>query len=93
MICFFDRKKKFILFNFSKEKPRCSLPPPIDSSRSSIVDSLINVFDTSTNEAIPGSFILLNCHDKTNNENLNFNMTCLDNGQWLLPKPPCIGMY
>ncbi|CAF2958548.1 unnamed protein product [Rotaria sp. Silwood2] len=75
------------------EKPRCSLPPPIDSIRSSVIDSLINVFDTSTNEAIPGSFVLLNCFDKTNNENSIFNVTCLDNGQWLLPPPPCIAPF
>jgi hypothetical protein len=65
----------------------------MDSTRSSVVDSLINVFDTSTNEAIPGSFILLNCFDKTKDENSIFNMTCLENGQWLLPPPPCIGLY
>jgi len=57
------------------------------------VDSLINVFDTSTDEAIPGSFILLNCLDKTNDEKSVFNMTCQENGQWLLPPPPCIGIY
>ncbi|CAF0876222.1 unnamed protein product [Rotaria sordida] len=75
------------------EKPRCLLPPPIDSVRSSIIDSLINVFDTSTNEAIPGSFVLLNCFDKTNSQSSIFNMTCLDNGQWLLPIPPCIAPF
>ena len=86
-------KNLFSFISFSKEKPRCSLPPPIDSSRSSVVDSLINVFDTSSNESIPGSFIFLNCLDKTNGETSIFNMTCLEHGQWLLPPPPCIGTY
>ncbi len=57
-----------------------------------MVHSLINVFDTSNDEAIPGSFITLNCVDKKNDENSVFNMTCLENGQWLLPPPSCIGM-
>ncbi|CAM4935155.1 unnamed protein product [Rotaria socialis] len=72
------------------EKPRCSLPPPVDPIRSSTIDSLINVFDTSINEAIPGSFIVLNCLDKTTGENSVFNMTCLDDGQWSSPPSLCI---
>ncbi|CAF0734799.1 unnamed protein product [Adineta steineri] len=75
---------------FCIEKPRCLLPPSIDMSRNTIINSAINVFDTSTNEAIPGSFILLKCFDKTNDENSNFNITCLENGQWLLPPSSCI---
>ena len=75
-----------------KEKPRCPLPPPIDFTRSSVIDSVIKVFDTSTEEAIPGSFVTLNCVDKKTDEKSVFNMTCLDNGKWLPPPPPCIGM-
>ncbi|UJR36529.1 hypothetical protein I4U23_029250 [Adineta vaga] len=75
------------------EKPRCSLPLPIDLSRLSIVNSMINVFDISTNEAIPGSYIRLNCLDKTNNENMIYNMTCLENGQWSTLPTTCIAPF
>ena len=40
--------------------------------------------------AIPEPFITLNCLNKTNDEKFVFNMTCLDNGQWLLPPSLCI---
>ena len=85
-------KTKLDYFLLWKEKPRCPLPPPIDSSRSSVINSLVNVFDTSTDEAIPGSFVTLDCVDKTNDEKSVFNMTCLENGQWQMPPPPCIGI-
>ncbi|CAF0941224.1 unnamed protein product [Adineta ricciae] len=75
------------------EKPRCSLPLPIDISRLSIINSMINVFDASTNEAIPGSYVLLNCVNKINNENSIFNMTCMENGQWSALPVSCIAPF
>ncbi|CAF0777555.1 unnamed protein product [Didymodactylos carnosus] len=74
-------------------KPRCALPPPIDHDTTMIVASNIKVFNTSTNEAIPGSFIELNCLANAsvwNSSSGSLNMTCLDTGKWT-PKSVCYG--